>query len=468
MSTAKASDLICETLFSDETILSASERDLITSLIERARFSAGPNDRELAESIARLAGEILAERAYANLGRDVERLLLDPSHRSSHLSLSIRGRGPSPPTPGSAPHPPGPNPPGGIAVRAPGSPTPHPGSAPHPPGPNPPGGIAVRAPGSPTPHPGSAPHPPGPNPPGGIAVRAPGSPTPHPGSAPHPPGPNPPGGIAVQAPGSPTPHPGSAPHPPGPNPPGGIAVRAPGSPTPHPGSAPHPPGPNPPGLATLGSEPSRTPAREFELAESRPARCVIFEEFLAPAELQNLMQEVLRREMEFEISEVISPGATGGTVDFEYRRSRVLMDTGVHHAVILDRIQSCSCRLFEKLALEPFWPSRAEIQITSSNHGDFFRCHSDNGHEDIQTRALTFVYFFHREPKKFRGGELRLYDSRLESGVYVRAENYRTIVPRQNQIVFFPSSLEHEITPVDCASLAFADSRFTVNGWLHH
>jgi SM-20-related protein len=414
MSTAKASDLICETLFSDESIVSASERDLITSLIERARFSAGPSDRELGESIARLAGEILAERAYLNLGKDVERLLLDRAHRSSHLPLSSRGRGPSPLTPSSAPHPPGPNPPGGMAGRTPGSPTPHPGSAPHPPGPNPPGGIAV------------------------------------------------------EAPGSPTPHPGSAPHPPGPNPPGGIAVRAPGSPTPHPGSAPHPPGPNPPGLASLGSEPSRTPAREFELAESRPARCVIFEEFLAPAELQNLMQEVLQREMEFEISEVISPGATGGTVDFEYRRSRVLMDTGAHHAVILDRIQSCSSRVFEKLALEPFSPSRAEIQITSSNHGDFFRCHSDNGHEDIQTRALTFVYFFHREPKKFRGGELRLYDSRLENGVCVRGENYRTIVPRQNQIVFFPSSLEHEITPVDCASLAFADSRFTVNGWLHH
>jgi SM-20-related protein len=269
-------------------------------------------------------------------------------------------------------------------------------------------------------------------------------------------------------PGSPTPPPGSAPHPPGPNPPGGMAVQVgPGSPTPPPGSAPHPPGPNPPGVATLVTSSSRV-LGDRELAETLPARCVVFEEFLAPAELHNLMQEVLQREMEFEISEVISPGATGGTVDFEYRRSRVLMDTGVHHTVILNRIQSCSSRVFEKLVLGPFWPSRAEIQITSSNHGDFFRCHSDNGHENIQSRALTFVFFFHREPKKFRGGELRLYDSRRENGVYVRAENYRTIVPRQNQIVFFPSSLEHEITPVDCASQAFADSRFTVNGWLHY
>jgi hypothetical protein len=60
MNTAKASDFVCEALFSDESILDASERDLITSLIEQARFSAGPNEKDLPESIARLAGEILA------------------------------------------------------------------------------------------------------------------------------------------------------------------------------------------------------------------------------------------------------------------------------------------------------------------------------------------------------------------------------------------------------------------------
>jgi SM-20-related protein len=41
------------------------------------------------------------------------------------------------------------------------------------------------------------------------------------------------------------------------------------------------------------------------------------------------------------------------------------------------------------------------------------------------------------------------------------------IVPQPNQIVFFPCSLLHEITPVECPSRAFADSRFTLNGWLH-
>jgi Rps23 Pro-64 3,4-dihydroxylase Tpa1-like proline 4-hydroxylase len=171
--------------------------------------------------------------------------------------------------------------------------------------------------------------------------------------------------------------------------------------------------------------------------------------------------------MEFQISEVISPGVTAGAVDFECRRSRVLMDAGRHHEVILNRLQSCLPRVIPKLGLQSFSPTRAEVQITASNHGDYFRCHSDNGHENLKSRELTFVYFFHSEPKKFEGGELRLYDSRWENGAYVATENYRAIVPQQNEIVLFPSSLMHEITPINSSSKAFEDSRFTVNGWLH-
>jgi Rps23 Pro-64 3,4-dihydroxylase Tpa1-like proline 4-hydroxylase len=56
----------------------------------------------------------------------------------------------------------------------------------------------------------------------------------------------------------------------------------------------------------------------------------------------------------------------------------------------------------------------------------------------------------------------------VNTGAYpVAAGSYQSIEPRQNQIVFFPCSTLHEITPVQCGSRDFADSRFTVNGWLH-
>ena len=197
-----------------------------------------------------------------------------------------------------------------------------------------------------------------------------------------------------------------------------------------------------------------------------PGNCVVLDEFLAPAELEALMAHTLASENQFQVSEVISPDI-GGAVDFEYRRSRILQELGTHRDVVLNRIQAFLPRIFEQLGHERFPVSRVEAQITASNDGDFFRWHNDNGQGEIATREITFVYFFHREPKQFQGGELRLYDSRWENGMYRPQETYRTIVPQQNQAILFLSSLAHEITPVECPSRAFADSRFTLNGWLH-
>jgi len=58
----------------------------------------------------------------------------------------------------------------------------------------------------------------------------------------------------------------------------------------------------------------------------------VLEEFLAPAELNDLLAYTLAYQEHFVVSEVISPGvSTGGSVaDFEYRRSHVLMDLGPH------------------------------------------------------------------------------------------------------------------------------------------
>jgi len=194
---------------------------------------------------------------------------------------------------------------------------------------------------------------------------------------------------------------------------------------------------------------------------------VVLDEFLAPEELLNLTNYVLAHETDFRWSEVISPGGAGGVVDPEYRRSRVLMDPGKQGDLILARVQAALPCVLSKLGMPPFSISRVESQITASNHGDFFRHHCDNAEEEIATRELTFVYFFHREPKAFEGGELRLHDACRENGVWFRTGDYRAIVPEQNQMILFRSSLLHEITPVLCPSQAFADSRFTVNGWLH-
>lgn len=273
--------------------------------------------------------------------------------------------------------------------------------------------------------------------------------------------------VIAGAPQPPTPGP-AAPQPPTPSP------FAPQPPTPGPANAPQPP--------TPGAARPRGAISKQEVKQTLPnlnsvgvlesptvphARSVVLDEFLAPQELNELMSFVLEHEAEFEISEVISPSSEPGVVDYNHRRSRVLMDAGTHQRVILDRIRGVLPSVLEELGMEKFSVSRAEVQITASNDGDFFRAHSDDADATIASRHLTFVYFFNREPRQFEGGELRLHDLPGTDAGQSGAGSYQAIQPGQNQIVFFPSSVLHEITPVVCASRAFHNSRFTLNGWLH-
>jgi Rps23 Pro-64 3,4-dihydroxylase Tpa1-like proline 4-hydroxylase len=271
------------------------------------------------------------------------------------------------------------------------------------------------------------------------------------------------------------------PQPPGKSVPISPVPQPPGTPLP-PTPVPQPPGtplpttvPQPPGhgLQPLVADMTRAGSDArlqgqvgvLDRPEILPAQSVVLDEFLAPQELQELIGFTLAHEADFRASEVISPA--GGVIDYQHRRSHVLDELGPYQELILERIKAALPSVLRKLNMEECPITRTEAQVTASNDGDSFEMHSDNGHEEVASRYLTFVYFFHREPKQFTGGELRIHDSRLRGKQYVSEGSYQTIVPEENQIVFFPCAMVHEITPVECPSRAFADSRFTLNGWIH-
>jgi len=121
--------------------------------------------------------------------------------------------------------------------------------------------------------------------------------------------------------------------------------------------------------------------------------------------------------------------------------------------------------VLKKLGLAAFPLGRIEIQMTASGDGDYFRMHRDG---DLQsTRELSFVYFFFSEPRRFSGGELRIFDAERVGARAEPTDRSQILSPRQDMVVFFPSRNEHEILPVRVPTRAFADSRFTVNGWIH-
>jgi len=276
-----------------------------------------------------------------------------------------------------------------------------------------------------------------------------------------------------QGPGTPV----RTPMPPSPGQPQGPGVHEPHKPHKVPHRGPQPPGepmrdtptqPQPPRGSIDQGVVAKTTAAIVDKPLLLPVRCVILDEFLAPQELDELTRFSLEHEADFSASEVVSPVAEGGVVNYEHRRSRVLLDLKHHQDLMLERIKSVLPQVLQKLGMEEFSITSVEAQITASNDGDFFRFHSDNGSDPVTSRHLTFVYFFQREPKAFEGGELLIHDARLEGDSYISEGSFQTIVPQQNQIVFFPCELMHEITPVKCPSRLFADSRFTLNGWLRH
>jgi Rps23 Pro-64 3,4-dihydroxylase Tpa1-like proline 4-hydroxylase len=398
-------DSFSETLMQDERILSAQERTLLSTLLQHAKSSTTENlevQEAVRKVIASAIGETVAQRAFSVLGGSIVERLLESGSAITSDSTLRSADTHS----GKAPQPPGKGP-----MKSPGVPgTPGSPNEPQPPG--------VR-------EPGKEPHGPVRDTPGPVEPQPPASPVRTPG---------------VPAPGTP----GS------PNEPQPPAVRAPRKES-HPVST---------------QETSSTGVAIAERPAGLPAKCVVLDEFLAPQELDHLMRFTLEHQANFTASEVISPSADGGAVNYEHRRSRVLMDLAEHQDLVLARIKAVLPQVLQTLGMEEFSISGVEFQVTASNDGDFFHFHSDNGSERVALRHLTFVYFFHREPRQFEGGELRIHDAGLENGAYVSAGTYQTIVPNQNQIVFFPCELLHEITAVTCPSGLFADSRFTLNGWL--
>lgn len=186
---------------------------------------------------------------------------------------------------------------------------------------------------------------------------------------------------------------------------------------------------------------------------------LLVENFLTPEEHQRLLGYVMQREGSF-VSTCTS------TDDPGYRQSKILYEFSEFSELIVERIQGVFPDVLTGLGQPWFAASTIEVQLTCHGDGNYYRIHNDNGSPETVRRELSYVYYFHRDPKPFSGGELVIYDSKVEQGHYVAADSCVTIEPRDNSIIFFLSRYLHEVLPVCCPSQAFADSRFTLNGWI--
>jgi SM-20-related protein len=184
------------------------------------------------------------------------------------------------------------------------------------------------------------------------------------------------------------------------------------------------------------------------------------EHFLPPEEHQALLDWTLENESRF-----VPAALAGNIVDPKVRRASSLRDLGPLEPLLEARIAAAVPGWIAQLRITGFEISDIELEIAAHNDGAHFTLHSDTFTRDKQSRGdrmLSAVYYYHREPRGFEGGYLRLHRLGARPG-----DEGVDVAPEQNSLIVFPSWAPHEVLPIACPSGDFADSRFAVNCWVY-
>jgi len=142
----------------------------------------------------------------------------------------------------------------------------------------------------------------------------------------------------------------------------------------------------------------------------------------------------------------------------DWRKSFVLYDWELRPVLqfIEQEVRARLPYAIADLGIAPFDIGAMEIQLTSHNDGGYYHWHTDSGTDETRSRVVSFVYYFHSQPRQFSGGELVLYN---EAGG-------EAIEPVHDRLVMFNSRMKHEVREVSCPTQQFECSRFTLNGWV--
>jgi len=116
------------------------------------------------------------------------------------------------------------------------------------------------------------------------------------------------------------------------------------------------------------------------------------------------------------------------------------------------------------LDVKQFSPGRHDLRLDFTPDGGFGTMHQDVGFG----ARLSYLYYFNRQPKKFRGGDLLFFDRDRETGQPL-PHQFTRICHEDNLLVIFPPEYFHQVTRVAAHDLSLnaADSRLSVCGFIH-
>ncbi|CAN5886260.1 2OG-Fe(II) oxygenase [soil metagenome] len=185
--------------------------------------------------------------------------------------------------------------------------------------------------------------------------------------------------------------------------------------------------------------------------------------FFGDAFVERLLAHVAEREGDFATTRLSEQ-----RVDRSIRTSRLLRDFGNLRAEVEARFMAILDQSVGALALPPIRLAELELELVAHGDGAFYREHIDTATDrpgSKTARVLAGVYYFHRLPTGFAGGDLRLH------AIVPAPDGGRAFIdisPDRDMLLLFPAWAPHEVRPVSCPSGVFLDSRFAVNCWYRH
>jgi Rps23 Pro-64 3,4-dihydroxylase Tpa1-like proline 4-hydroxylase len=204
---------------------------------------------------------------------------------------------------------------------------------------------------------------------------------------------------------------------------------------------------------------------------SADARCphLIFRHVLGTDYVQALLKYVFDRQADFQIGDMHNRLTGERFVDPKMRIASYLHDLGAFGDPIRALVDAVTVPALKALNLIEPAVEPKEFLITAYPDGGYIGEHIDTQTGPRRVRILSCVYYFAATPHRFSGGELRLYGfpQRSAPGTEPSRPPFVELAPETDSLIFFPSWLRHEVLPVRVPSGAWADSRFTINCWIH-
>jgi hypothetical protein len=203
---------------------------------------------------------------------------------------------------------------------------------------------------------------------------------------------------------------------------------------------------------------------------SADSRCpfLAYHDVLGAEYVGGLLDYVVARQSDFRTG-LMHNRETGAVVADPVRRDSVyLTELGAFLRPIRAFVSTIAAPALRALHLSEPRVEPREFVVTAYRDGGHIGEHIDTYERPEWVRILSCVYYFAVTPRRFSGGELRLYG--LPKGPAVERQlnsSYVDVEPRTDTLVVFPSWLRHQVMPVQVPSGAWLDSRFTVNCWMH-